>query len=410
MFAKWIIQAWVVCLGLWCPYQTHCLNAGPYDVFHPLIGKQDAMLIADPQGTVLFAQNADKPLIPASTLKVFTSLVALYYLGDDHRFVTDFYRDFHGNLKIKGHGDPLLISEVVAEIAQSLRTRLHPSVTVSDLVLDDSYFSQPLTIPGITSSYQPYDAPNGALCVNFNTVYFRSSSNGYVSAEPQTPLLPLALKKIKTTGRKSGRILLAHTKKESTLYAGKLFEYFLKKQGIKTSGTVRLGKVDATRDKLVFSYHSGFALEQIIAKLLKYSNNFATNQLLITAGARAYGPPGNLDKGIKAALNYAKTRLHIDDWVIAEGSGISRRNRVTARHMHKVLEEFAPHHHLLRQDGREYYKTGTLSSINNRAGYIDTPEGLYRFVLFVNTPGKSTQPVMQKLLHILAQPPDSGNS
>ena len=58
--------------------------------------------------------------------------------------------------------------------------------------LDDTYFTQPLTIPGISSSSNPYDAPNGALCANFNTVFFKHSRDGYASAEPQTPLLPMA--------------------------------------------------------------------------------------------------------------------------------------------------------------------------------------------------------------------------
>ena len=53
-----------------------------------LIGNQDAVLIADPQGKILFSKNAGKKLVPASTLKTLTSLAALYYLGSDYRFAT----------------------------------------------------------------------------------------------------------------------------------------------------------------------------------------------------------------------------------------------------------------------------------------------------------------------------------
>ena len=81
------------------------------------IGTQDAILVSDPQGQILFSKHAEKKLIPASTLKIFTSLVALHFLGSDYRFPTEFYLDVHSNLNIKGYGDPLLISEVVAKIS-----------------------------------------------------------------------------------------------------------------------------------------------------------------------------------------------------------------------------------------------------------------------------------------------------
>ena len=60
------------------------------------------------------------------------------------------------------------------------------------------------------------------------------------------------------------------------------------------------------------------------------------------------------------------------------------------------------HRDLLRQEGRDYYKTGTLYGINTRAGYIENGNGgYYRYVVMINTPGKSTRPVMRKLLQAL---------
>ena len=70
--------------------------------------------------------------------------------------------------------------------------------------------------------------------------------------------------------------------------------------------------------------------------------------------------------------------------------------------MLRVLDEFEPHHRLMRKKGREFYKTGTLYGVNTRAGYIaDGNGGLYRYVVMINTPGKSTKPIMRKLLKIL---------
>ena len=105
---------------------------------------------------------------------------------------------------------------------------------------------------------------------------------------------------------------------------------------------------------------------------------------------------------MKAALAYAKESLRIEDMAIFEGSGISRQNRISAQHMHRILEAFAPYHHLMRSENREYYKTGTLYGISTRAGYIvGKKDGLYRYVIMINSPGKSAKAVMRKLLQVL---------
>jgi len=162
-----------------------------------LIGPRDSIIVADPADRIIIAKHEHQKLMPASILKIFTSLGALHYLGSDHRYVTEFFIDRNLNLKIKGYGDPLLISEVVNQISRELAGLIGSTAIINDIIVDDSYFNRPLTIPGISSSSQPYDAPNGALCVNFNTVYFKRTQSGFASAETQTPLLPFAEKKIK---------------------------------------------------------------------------------------------------------------------------------------------------------------------------------------------------------------------
>jgi len=367
-----------------------------------LIGANDSLLVVDPDGSTVISKNDAKKLIPASILKIFTSLTAIHYLGSEHRYRTEFFIDKNSNLKIKGFGDPLLISEIVREISRLIAALLGPSTIINDLIVDDSYFTRPLTIPGISSSSQPYDAPNGALCVNFNTVFFKHTRSGYISAEAQTPLLPFAEKKIGNRKLNAGRIVLSHVGNENTVYAGKLFEYFLKQEGVQLSGNVRIGRVNYSHDRLIFRYTSRFSLTQIISKLLEHSNNFTTNQLIISAGIKAFGPPGNLAKGVKAAVAYASREFAIDDMTIVEGSGISRRNRVAAIEMMRVLEAFEPNFVLLRQQGRDFYKTGTLNGINTRAGYITSHNGgRYRYVVMLNTRGKSTKPIMRQLLQFL---------
>lgn len=374
---------------------TPILYAYPLDGIHHLIGEKDAVVIASPQGKTIFEINPDKNLIPASTLKIFTALVALHYLGPDHRFPTEFYLSPDNNLKIKGYGDPLLISETLPDIVHKLSPRLEK---YNDLELDDAFFLNPIQVPGTSPTYQPYDAPNGALCVNFNTVNFKRSNHAYISAEKQTPLLPFVAERVKASCLDSGRIILSSRNNESTLYAGHLFNYFLAQAGIGSDGGIKIGRVQKQQDRLLLTYLSPFSLQQVITKLLEFSNNFIANQILLTVGATVHAPPGTIDKGVRAGLSYAEGKLGIHDLALIEGSGISRENRISARNMIKILNEFAPYHKLLRRQDSEFYKTGNLTGITTRAGYLVNVKGeLYRFVIMINTPGTSIQAVMKQV-------------
>ena len=368
-----------------------------------LIGKHDAVLLADHNDSIIFAKNVDTNLVPASTLKILTSLAALRYLGADYRFITEFYIDDDLNLKIKGYGDPLLLSEIIMEVAEILSGKLEPTgKRINDIVLDDSYFKNNIICPGKSISLEPYDAPNGALCANFNTINFkRTASEHWVSAESQTPLLPFAQTRIRQSNIEEGRIVLSHKEKEITIYAGQLFQYFLKNEGVVTSGRIRTGMVNSEKDKLLFKYHSKYSLEQVIAKLLRFSNNFMANQILLALGASVSEPPGTLDKGVDALLAYACDVLKISDVQIVEGSGISRDNKISAMDMLKVLEHFEPYHHLMPRIGNEFYKTGTLKGVATRAGYIKDKKGeLYRYIVFLNKSEKSISSIMDIIRQI----------
>ncbi len=361
------------------------------------IGPGDSVLVAAPDGAILFSKNADALRAPASTLKVLTALVALSRLGIDFRFETEFYLSPAGDLKIKGHGDPLLISEVIAQMAAGLSEKIS---TYADLALDNTHFA-PIRIPGVTTTDNPYDAPNGALCANFNTVFFKRGHSGLETAEPQTPLLPFAIERIRARGARNGRIILSQERDDTTLYAGELFRYFLRKAGVAGGKTIRLGKVEPT-DRLILRQASPFALTDVIARLMAHSNNYIANQLLTTAGVAAYGPPGTLEKGVAAARNYAEAIPELKGIRIAEGSGISRENRISAVMMHRLLREFAPYRHLMTQEGPARFKTGTLSGVSARAGYITAADGGdYPFVVFMNTPGRSAEAVMGRIVRAL---------
>ena len=139
-------------------------------------------------------------------------------------------------------------------------------------------------------------------------------------------------------------------------------------------------------------------LREVVSKLLEFSNNFIANQLLLSMGAHAHGPPATVDKGLRVLNAYYRNTLNIQGGTIVEASGISRENRVSARDMMIVLERFAPYYQLMRHSGRQYYKTGHLKGIRSRVGYLSSVrDDPYRFVVMVNTPGKSTHEIMRTI-------------
>ena len=387
-----------VCLTLLLPAYTMAIS---FQGLEDMLGPHDALVVSGPDNRVLFSHNADALLIPASTLKILTALTAFHYLGETYRFRTEFYLDPDLNLKIKGYGDPLLISEVIAELTASLHDLLKDKPPLSNILVDPTYFDTAVVIPGVTDTTEPYDSPNGALCVNFNTVNFKTADNQIISAEPQTPLLPMTLGHIKKTGLKRGRITLSQQKDEIAFYAGHLFKHFLEQTGVQVAGKVLLGKVDPT-DHLILRHHSPFTLEQVVEKMMSYSNNFMANQMLLEAGILQAGPPGTLRKGVSAARKYARQELAMPGLQISEGSGISRKNRITAKNLHQTLLKFKPHYRLLRQDGTDFFKTGTLKDISTRVGFIGQDDATrYAYVIICNTPGKSATRIKNRLMDIL---------
>ncbi len=358
-----------------------------------MAGPRDAVVIASPSGSLITQVHADLELVPASILKLLSTLAALEKLGPDFSFRTDFYLTAENDLKIKGYGDPLLISEELKAIAEHLASRVP---TIRNLVLDDAYFEQPVRIPGRGSSPEPYDAPNGALCVNFNTVAFKRQNGIWLTDEAQTPLLPSVIPKIEASGLTRGRITLAANSLEALQYTGELFQFFFRQAGMQITGGVERGWVDTRADRLVWTHHGRRELSGAVEDLLEYSNNFIANQILLAMGAEALGPPATIDKGLKILEKFYRETLKINSGRIVEASGISRQNRITARAMLTILQHYEPYRELMRHQGREYYKTGHLKGIRTRAGFLAGAKGgFYRYAIIINTPGKTTHRMMR---------------
>ncbi len=346
--------------------------------------------------------------VPASTLKILTSLVALEYLGPEYRFKTHIFIDGKNNLYIKGYGDPLLTSEILLEIGLKLKEM--GINHVQSLCLDDLAFDLRGETASEENSSKSYDAPNGALAVNFNAVTLLVNEKGQVSsAEPQTPLLPLM--RDMATGLPPGvhrlniNTLPSIPGKSSTLrYAGELFTAQLQKAGISIHHPWQI-KATPRNLQPILIHQSRVALAEIIKDCLKYSNNFIANQLFLACGMQSYGLPASWEKSRKVFSHYAERSLGLakGQSVIMEGAGLSRHNRMSPAALIRILNRFKPFVDLLSLREEIPLKSGTLTGVYCFAGYFPQGEKLIPFVILLNQPENTRNQVLQELQLAAAQ-------
>ena len=326
--------------------------------------------------------------IPASTIKIATALATLDLLGPSYRFETFFYRDIHDNLYIKGFGDPFLISEEVAVIVRKLKEL--GCTTINNIYLDSTAFAQVALTDGAGASDNPYDAQNSALAVNFNTIHIRKDQGGTVfSAEEQTPTLPFMEKLAEALDPGVHRVNISQEKDSGhdfiSRYVGELFRAFQQQENIAGEGIITRRKTP--EDLMVFySHQSSKTLEDIIGPLMLYSNNFIANQLFLALGAQKYNYPATWEKSMRAMADYLhkKYNLAAKDIRIFEGSGLSRKNRVSPHAMLQLLDSFKSYANLLPQEDGRLLKSGTLQGVYCYAGYFRGNGGLDSFVLLLN--------------------------
>ena len=402
-----------------------------------------SVLVVDKNNNVLLNYNGDKPYIPASTLKVVTSLAAIHYLGKDYRFKTEFKIDSNKNLYIKGYGDPSLTSdELRLLIYQLFKKGIRK---INNIYLDGSYFNDFVQVPGNEDSFEAYDAKNSALAANFNTITFKRVGNNITSGESETPFVSYAIKilrkaEIEENKKYNGKIyncndlllyelvdnrlkpknnfrIAIKDEEDSLLYFGYLFKELCKDFNINVLASVEIKK-SPVELPIFLTFYSSKTLSDIIKHLLKYSNNFTANQILLTLGAvKLNSNPASLKKGVSVVNQFLNKELKIKNFFLSEGSGLSYANRITARQMVEILNKFNKYKYLLSKILLNKYKrssiinhasehifakSGGLKTVKSLVGFIDTPKfGEVKFAVFLNQSTNNKLHVLKLILSSL---------
>jgi len=355
-------------------------------------------------GKILYSLNIETPFIPASTIKLVTSLAALKILGPKFSFHTKFYLDKAHNLFIQGFGDPFLVSEKVAYLASLVS---ETGVTaINDIILDDFSFSLDSPPDGSTGSRNPYDVNNSALAVNFNSLPLHVYKSAKIqSPESQTPFIPLAgqLGSQLTTGyhRVNVDAFPQQGKLSNSLrYSGELFQALLAVQGIKVNGEIRHGRVQKNAKPLI-DFKASETISELIKSCLLSSNNFMANQLYLALGAKRFGFPATWQKSRTVMNDFIiqELKLSHEQLTMVEGSGISTKNRSTPEALITVLEYFRPYASLIPVKYGTRMKSGTLrkTGVFCYAGYIPHGKSIRSFVILLNQKHNCRDQILKNL-------------
>ena len=151
------------------------------------------------RGPLVVHQPA-RPYNPASVMKLVTTFSALELLGPDYRWKTSVWLDgpleagvLHGNLVLKGGGDPKITIEQWQAFMATLRARGLDRVE-GDLVLDRSFFAPMAHDAGAFDGepLKPYNVGPDALLINFKSVKFGFAPSATADATIVTVEPPLA--------------------------------------------------------------------------------------------------------------------------------------------------------------------------------------------------------------------------
>ncbi len=394
--------------------------------------------------------NADVSVNPASTMKLVTTYAALELLGPNHQWKTEFHADgpiengtLHGNLYLKGGGDPKLNMEKLWLLLRDLRVNGVQTVT-GDLVLDRSHFVQP-DLPIFdddgNDKNKPFLVAPDSLLVNLKALRFIArNDDGNVNVVVEPPIATVridnriqALPKAKCPGWPDIRynpiddaegVTVVVTGKlpagcsgqtylsllDHQRYAAGAVRAIWKELGGSILGADRVAPVPDDARMIARAYSPD--LVEIIRDINKYSNNTMARQLFLSLGAE-FRNEKDADDSMAAQRVIrqwlAKKGLISPHLVIENGSGLSRAERVSARELASLLQaawqspyaaEFISSMPLAAVDGtmrkrlrntgvagKAHIKTGTLNTVRAIAGYSRDNDGnTWAVVAILNHP------------------------
>lgn len=390
-------------------------------------GAEASLLVADAKsGQTLFSHDADTLRPPASVQKVITALAARLQLGEEFRFHTDIeVKD--SDVIFRFSGDPSLRRDDIRRLVASLKREtsiIRGNVYLNGAAFDDFELADGLPWDNLGICYS---APSSSISLDNNCavakMLFRDENKTQIDFQISRDAPISIINKLDLTdglekryckfrlmadntnqytlggclGRHEIPRFLSFAVQNTELYAAEMIRRELKHAGIELQGDVIRNDRASGR---IIARHESEALAVLLDEMLKDSDNLIADNLLKAVGRSYYQEPGSFDNGVSAAKAVLKDKAGIDlaSAALADGSGLSRNNRMSASQIMSVLQYIYAHPELklweamaeagksgtlryrysLRGDtfkGKVKGKTGTLYGTFNIAGMMTTATG-----------------------------------
>jgi len=394
----------------------------------------------------ILAVNAKTLRQPASLAKLFTTFIALDYLGPGYQWQTKIFSSDSildgstGYLLFQGSGDPYLTKENLWSIVNRLQNLGLKNIK-DGLYLDQSYFEANQSSSGDFDNdpLRPYNLMPSALLTNFNMVDFTLAPNSSsrsvdisFNTLPRNVIFENQLKLEKGqchNFRDSAMFNETQSNNVVTIsvegyfpedcpkiehelsltntnhYFHSIFSDFWYLSGGELKGyMIEASKKNPGKPLLI---HKSPPLTEIIRLTNKDSNNFMSRQIFLTLGKHQNNKVANLQESrLIVSSILEKYGIDFQDQFIDNGSGLSRKNLIRAETLSQLLMKI--YEHPLRAefisslpisgiDGtikkrfkkfplkeRMHLKTGTINGVKGLAGYVKGLSGKEYIVVFMH--------------------------
>ncbi|MFC1782249.1 D-alanyl-D-alanine carboxypeptidase/D-alanyl-D-alanine-endopeptidase [Planctomycetota bacterium] len=427
-------------------------------------------------GRTVFAHQSEKPLIPASNMKVITTAAAIDQLGGDFEYKT-VVGLLGDNLAVIGSGDPLTGDPVVAdrqerdiyyifqEALKALQkreiTELSGDLLIDDFLFDDQRFHSSW-LPSEANRW--YAAQISAVNFNDNCVDFtlRPGRNAGAFArydiEPQTSYIQVGNKcRTITSGQQTawasrqlgtnnitlrGLVRYEHQLsvaiERPSAFLGQVLAEYLRDRDVSIKGKLVIKQLCDPQhrppENMEVLYTHRTPLSEVLPRANQDSLNMVAECLIKTVGAY-YQPngqggvgQGSWQSGREAVTAFLqKLNVSPSQFVIDDGSGLSRKNHLSARCLTGVLRYMYAHesYEMFRDSlatpaagtlkkngrfkepkyaGRIYAKTGYISRTWALSGYCRHRQGKWlAFSIIANNGTQSPRGAIDEIVRLIIE-------
>lgn len=388
----------------------------------------------------LFKHNEKLLLHPASNMKILTSIAGLMNLGKDYHFKTELYHSgiiadetLYGDLYVVGGFDPDFTTDdldSLVRIIQSLGIKNIEGGIYADVSNKDSlYWGKGWMWDDDPDPDAPYLS---ALNINDNSIEIfvegsEIDSPAKVTLIPQTDFVDIInnTKTVSANSQENFKVTRDWVNKKNTIIVEgevpkaklidstvqtekvnllnpekfflTLFEERLQQEGIqieKPSG------IKILEENSVYLSAINRSIDTVLSEVNKTSDNLDAEMLLYAIAFADSGAPAMADDGLAAVKRFIETLgFNSDDYYLADGSGVSHYNLVSAELLSEILKNiyyerkdlFDLFYNSLAvagvdgtlknrmndtlAEGNVHAKTGTIKGVSNLSGYVTSKNG-----------------------------------